>query len=76
MKAKISITLSEDIIKSIDSILGGSQNRSAFIETALRSYLAQKVKKSRDDKDLEILNRNSERLNKEAKDVLSYQMGS
>ena len=74
MKAKISITLSEDIIKSIDSILGGSQNRSAFIETALRSYLAQKVKKSRDDKDLEILNRNSERLNKEAKDVLSYQM--
>jgi len=74
MKIKTSITLSEDILQSIDKILGDSRNRSAFIEAALRAYLTQRAKKSRDDKDLEILNKNSERLNKEAEDVLTYQV--
>ncbi len=74
MKIKTSITLSEDILKSIDKILGNSRNRSAFIEAALRAYLAQRAKKSRDNKDLEILNKNSESLNKEAEDVLAYQV--
>ncbi len=74
MKIKTSITLSEDIVTAIDAILGESMNRSALIEVALRAYLAQKAKESREDKDLKILNKNSERLNREAEDVLSYQV--
>jgi hypothetical protein len=48
----------------------------AFIELAVRDYLKKKSKKLRDDRDLEILNDNSKRLNREAKDVLSYQKES
>jgi len=74
MKIKTSITLSEDIVTAIDGILGESMNRSALIESALRAYLGQRAKESREDKDLKILNKNSERLNREAEDVLSYQV--
>jgi metal-responsive CopG/Arc/MetJ family transcriptional regulator len=74
MKVKTSITLSEEILHAIDQILGESKNRSAFIEYALRDYLLKRSKALRNEKDLEILNRNSKRLNKEAQDVLTYQV--
>ena len=74
MKIKTSITLSEDVLKAVDRAIGESENRSAFIEKTLRSYFEKRAKETRDAKDLEILNRNSDRLNREAEDVLSYQM--
>ena len=74
MKVKTSITLSEDVLRAIDQISGESINRSAFIELALKDYLAKKAKKMRDQRDLEILNNSSKRLNSEAEDVLTYQV--
>ena len=74
MKIKTSITLSEEVLLEIDRISGESRNRSAFIEIAIRDFLKKRAKKIRDDRDLEILNRNSKRLNREAEDVLSYQV--
>jgi metal-responsive CopG/Arc/MetJ family transcriptional regulator len=74
MKVKTSITLSEDVLRAIDQISGESINRSAFIELALKDYLAEKAKKMRDQRDLEILNNNSKSLNSEAEDVLTYQV--
>ena len=74
MKIKTSITLSEDILKAIDRVLDKSQNRSQFIEHALRYYLEETAKRDRDNKDFEILNKNSEQLNREAEDVLTYQV--
>ena len=74
MKIKTSITLSEEVLREIDQISGESRNRSAFIEIAIRDFLKKRAKKIRDDRDLEILNKNSKRLNREAEDVLSYQV--
>jgi metal-responsive CopG/Arc/MetJ family transcriptional regulator len=74
MKVKTSITLSEDVLRAIDQMSGESINRSAFIELALKDYLAKKAKKMRDQRDLEILNNSSKRLNSEAEDVLTYQV--
>jgi len=74
MKIKTSITLSEEVLLEIDKISGESRNRSAFIEMAIRDFLKKRAKKIRDDRDLEILNKNSKRLNREAEDVLSYQV--
>jgi metal-responsive CopG/Arc/MetJ family transcriptional regulator len=73
MKLKTSITLSEDIVKYVDSSAGKHQTRSEFIENALRDFIARQQQKKRDLKDLAIINRRSEKLNKEAEDVLSYQ---
>jgi len=74
MKIKTSITLSEDLIIEMDKLMGRSGNRSALVEQALRDYLAAKAQQIRDAKDLEILNRRAHKLNKEAQDVLSYQV--
>lgn len=63
-----------EILHAIDRILGESKNRSAFIEYALRDYLRKRSKTLRNEKDLEILNKNSKRLNREAEDVLTYQV--
>jgi hypothetical protein len=49
------------------------KNRSALLERAARVYLAQLEGQVRDRKDLEIINRNAERLNREAMDTLEYQ---
>ncbi len=73
MKMKTSITLSEDVIKAIDKLTGRSKNRSEFIETAVRAYIAQRIRHERNARDLEIINQHADRLNEEALDVLAYQ---
>lgn len=74
MKVKTSITLSEELLQEIDKIIKGYTNRSTFIEQAIRSYLKQKEQQKRNQADLDILNQHSVRLNREAKDVISYQV--
>jgi hypothetical protein len=49
------------------------KNRSALLERAARAYLAQLERDKRDARDIEIINRNADRLNREAMDTLEYQ---
>jgi len=74
MKVKTSVTLSEDLLKTIDEQSGPQTHRSEFIERALRTYLGQLIRDQRNTKDLEIINQQADRLNDEAADVLSYQV--
>jgi metal-responsive CopG/Arc/MetJ family transcriptional regulator len=74
MKVKTSVTLSKDVIELIDAHAESESNRSAFIELAVRAYLQILRKKKRDQDDLRTINRLSAKLNKEAEDVLGYQM--
>lgn len=69
-----SITLSEDTLRELDRFIDNGMNRSEFIENILREYLTRKIsRKQKAARDMEIINQNSEYLNKEAEDVLSYQ---
>lgn len=70
MRVKTSITLPRDLLDSIDR---EDRNRSAFIERASRAYLAHLAKAEREALDVRIINRNADRLNSEAQDVLEYQ---
>lgn len=73
MKAKTSITLSEDLLKEVDQIIKGATSRSNFIEQAIKNFLNQKQRERREKTDFNILNNHSDKLNAEAGDVLSYQ---
>ena len=73
MKVKTSITLSPDLLEAIDAQAGRGRTRSEFIEAALRAFLAQTRRHARNVRDLDILNRRAEQLNREAADVLAYQ---
>jgi metal-responsive CopG/Arc/MetJ family transcriptional regulator len=74
MKVKTSITLSRDILDAIDARAGRGRSRSEFIEAALRAFLARARRDERNAKDIDILNRRARRLNREAVDVLAYQV--
>ena len=74
MKIKTSITLSSELIETIDARIEYSKGtRSQFIETAVRFFIRQMIREEQDRKDLEIINRRAEALNREAADVLTYQ---
>lgn len=70
MRAKTSITLPKELLSRIDRV---DKNRSALLERAALAYLAQLERQARDRKDLEIIDRHAERLNREALDTLEYQ---
>jgi metal-responsive CopG/Arc/MetJ family transcriptional regulator len=74
MKVKTSITLSEDILKAIDEYAGEYNNRSEFIEEAVRVFIRRLIQRQQDAKDLEIINHRADRLNQEAMDVLTFQV--
>lgn len=73
MKEKTSITLSRDVLTGIDRLAGSKRSRSAVIEGVLRLYLRQRERARIHAHDLEILNREADRLNAEAEETLAYQ---
>jgi len=73
MKEKTSITLSKEVLSGIDDLAGSKQSRSAFIEAVLVQYLRRRTRAQRDARDMAIINRNAEQLNRDALDALEYQ---
>jgi metal-responsive CopG/Arc/MetJ family transcriptional regulator len=76
MKIRTSITLSEDLLKVIDDYAREFNNRSEFIEEAVRVFIRQLMRRQQDARDLEIINHHADYLNQEAMDVLTYQVAS
>jgi metal-responsive CopG/Arc/MetJ family transcriptional regulator len=73
MKQKTSITLSEDVLASVDRLAGSKQSRSGFIERVLRLYFRQQKRAAIAARDIRLINAAAEQLNAEAEDVLKYQ---
>ena len=74
MKEKTSITLSKELLASIDRIAGSKQSRSAFIEAVLTQYLRGRARAKIEARDLELINKAADELNAEVEDVLRYQV--
>ena len=75
MKVKTSITLSEDLLESIDERARlADKNRSDFIEAAVRAFIKQQERDEINARDLAIINDLADELNEEAADVLAYQV--
>jgi metal-responsive CopG/Arc/MetJ family transcriptional regulator len=67
---KTSITLPKELLVRLDRL---DRNRSAVVERAALSYLAQLEKQERDRKDIEIIDCRAKSLNREALDTLECQ---
>jgi len=75
MKIKTSITLSEELLHIVDKRARQyKKNRSDFIEAAIWAFIGQLIRNEQNARDLEIINRRADYLNKEAADVLAYQV--
>lgn len=76
MKVKTSITLSRQALLAVDRLAGKGGNRSQVIEAAILDFAARRERTLRDARDRAAIDRNAERLNREALDVLDYQSES
>jgi metal-responsive CopG/Arc/MetJ family transcriptional regulator len=70
---KTSVTLSEELLDTIDRLPDHHCNRSLFLETAAWIYIRQIQRTEPEPPDLAILNRRADYLNEEVNDALAYQ---
>lgn len=76
MKEKVSLTLSEDLVASIDKLGGPKVSRSAYIEQILREFVDRRAQARRDAREIAAINRHAADLNAEMSDALSFQANS
>ncbi len=69
VRVKTSITLPRELLRRLDRV---DRNRSALLERAAVAYLAEMERQARDRRDIEIIARHADRLNREAFDTLEY----
>jgi Arc/MetJ-type ribon-helix-helix transcriptional regulator len=74
MKVKTSVTLSPELLAAIDRHAGAGQSRSDFVERSAWAFVARLRREVRDARDLRRINRRAAQLNREAEDVLGYQI--
>jgi metal-responsive CopG/Arc/MetJ family transcriptional regulator len=70
VRVKTSVTLPAELIARLDRV---DSNRSAVLERAALAFLALQERQARDKRDIEIIGRNADALNREAADTLSFQ---
>jgi metal-responsive CopG/Arc/MetJ family transcriptional regulator len=76
MKAKTSLTLSEDLIARIDKLAGSKVSRSSYIEQILRDFVDGRTQARKDARQIAAINRHAAQLNAEMSDALSFQANS
>ena len=73
MKAKTSLTLSEDLLATLDRMAGAKLSRSAYIEKILRNFVEQRNLQRRMAREVAAINRHAAQLNVEMSDTLAFQ---
>jgi metal-responsive CopG/Arc/MetJ family transcriptional regulator len=73
MKAKTSLTLSQDLLATLDKMAGPKVSRSSFIEQILRDFVDGRAQARREAREIAAINRHAAKLNAEMRDVLSFQ---
>ena len=71
-KTKKSVSLSNSLLKEL-IMLDKNRNISEFIEKALIHYINELKRQERGRRDMEIINANAKRFNKEAEENLKFQ---
>jgi len=74
MKVKTSITVEKHLLETVDKLSGKNKNRSAFIEAAIQAYILERTMAAGNARDLDLINESADILNREASDVLDYQV--
>lgn len=74
MKVKTSVLLPKDLLQTIDHYSETYTSRSAFIEHALRVFLAHLAHDEHNARELDMLNQCADELNQETADALTYQV--
>ncbi|MGI8669485.1 MAG: hypothetical protein ACR2J3_06480 [Aridibacter sp.] len=72
-KAKASIQISVELLHKLEKVADGEDACSELFEQAVNEFIEKLEFHEREQRDIEIINKNADELNKEAKDTLTYQ---
>jgi len=73
MKIKTSVTVSQELLNTIDELMDEGQNRSLFLERAAWEYIARLRRAQQNERDIDLINAHADYLNEEVLDALDYQ---
>lgn len=73
MEIQTFVLLSGNLLSTVEQLSEKDKTLSDFVETALRFYIEKLKRFDGTDKDIEIINKNSDYLNRETQDALQYQ---
>ncbi len=73
MRVRTSVTLPKELLIKVDALAGKKHKRSAIVETALRDYMAKENGTELNRRDIEIINRNADLINKQVEETLEFQ---
>ena len=73
MKVKASVTIAEETLAAIDKLAPKAGGRSRLVELALREFLSRRQRAARDAREVELLNRHADELNRETLAILELQ---
>jgi metal-responsive CopG/Arc/MetJ family transcriptional regulator len=73
MKVRTSVTLPKELLIQVDALVGKNRKRSAVVESALIEYVAKEKPSPLNLRDIEIINRNAELINKQVEETLEFQ---
>lgn len=74
MKVKTSVSLSRETLKAIDRLAGKSRSRSSVIEWAIQELLDRESRRLRDEREIALINKHADELNRKALDALADQI--
>jgi hypothetical protein len=69
MKIKTSLTISEDLLETLDRMAGPGLSLSAFVEEILRDYVEGRAQERREAREIAAINRRAAKLNAEMQDI-------
>ncbi len=73
MKVRTSITLPEELLVKVDELAGSKNRRSKIVESALVAYVEKKTPRKRNQRDIDIINKNADLINKQVEETLEFQ---
>jgi metal-responsive CopG/Arc/MetJ family transcriptional regulator len=76
MKTKTSLTLSGNLVATIDKLAGPKVSRSAYIEQILWEFVERRAQAKKHAREVAAINRHAAQLNAEMNEALSFQAGS
>jgi predicted transcriptional regulator len=74
MRVKTSITLAPATLRAIDELADDRETRSALIERAILDFVARRRRTERDARELELIDRDADALNRETAATLEFQV--
>ena len=70
---RISVSLPNDLVARVDSLIGKTRSRSKFIEKVLRDVVEPKRRRKLNKREIDIINANSTLINSQVEETLEFQ---